>query len=81
LADREHECCAFFSFEITRRGEHIDWTTKARAEAASVLDEFSRLPETLAAEPERGRDFASLKQRVESAGLTFTADVDPAEDE
>lgn len=74
LAEKEHQCCRFFSFEITAAGEQIVWETRARDAAGSVLEFFSELPERLKEEPRRGADVALLKQRSDAAGLRFAAD-------
>lgn len=50
LAAREQTCCRFFSFTVTRVGGEVllDGTVVDDDAARSVLDEFYRLPETLA---------------------------------
>ncbi len=74
LAEREHGCCSFMSFVLTKRGDEIVWETNVPAGAESVLDEFFRLPERLAQETRPGRDVALLKRGAEVAGLAFTGD-------
>jgi hypothetical protein len=86
LAQREHECCRFFHFEIkggedvrrpNRRAgadantDVIVWETTADDGASTVLEEYFRLPERLRAEPRRGHDVLSLKRAAERAGLRF----------
>jgi hypothetical protein len=47
LARRERECCKFFSFSLTREGSTVVWEVRAPHEAATVLEAFKLLPETL----------------------------------
>lgn len=72
LARREHECCRFFDFRITREGGLIVWETRGPEAAAGVLDELMRLPETLSAAP----TLETMKRVLSEAGLTFQSDVD-----
>jgi hypothetical protein len=72
LASLEHECCGFFSFELSSDRDRITWTVTADERAQSVVDEFFRLPERLAQEPRTGHDLVSLRRKFESAGLAFT---------
>jgi len=74
LAAAEHDCCRFFQFQLTADGNEIVWEIRAPGHAASVMEEFSRLPERLRAERRPGHDVASLKARVSAAGLRFAAD-------
>ncbi|HEU5075355.1 MAG TPA: hypothetical protein VFU02_14290 [Polyangiaceae bacterium] len=74
LMSSEHDCCRFFQFELTTTADEIVWETRARAHADPVLEEFSRLPERLAAEQRSGHDVAALKSAVSAAGLRFAAD-------
>ena len=74
VAAREHECCRFLSFDVKSDGRQIVWETRASERAASVLEEYSRLPQRLSTEPRRGRDVALLKRAADEAGLKFTAD-------
>jgi hypothetical protein len=73
LAQNEHECCKFFKFDLQQTDDAIVWETTARGEAASVLDEFGRLPERLRQHP-RGAEAAAIKQEIGGAGLAFAAD-------
>lgn len=74
LVAAEHGCCRFFQFKLTADGDEVVWETRAPAHAASVLDEYSRIPERLQAEPRRGHDVAALKAKASDAGLRFAAD-------
>jgi hypothetical protein len=76
LAEREHDCCRFFHFELTRDEQTIIWQTTADHNATTVLEEYFRLPETLRVEPERGGDISVLKRAFAGSGLVFSADVD-----
>lgn len=58
LARREHECCRFFELSVTREGDCIVWEASASSAAATVLDAFMRLPETL----ERDSDLGAIKR-------------------
>ena len=51
LAAREKACCAFFSFTVTAHGDEVWWDASVVDDdtARQVLDEFYRLPDTLAA--------------------------------
>ena len=70
LAHREHECCRFFDFRITREGSALVWETRGPQGAAAVLEEFKLLPETL-----KGSSTLDAMQRVlADAGLTFPPD-------
>ena len=71
LASLEHECCGFFSFELTSDRDRITWTVTADEQAQSVVDEFFHLPERLAQGPRTGHDLASLRRKFESGGLVF----------
>jgi hypothetical protein len=73
LAERESQCCPFLSFELTRAGESIVWEVSARDEAASIVEEFFRLPERLEQEPRAGYDVELLKRTAKAAGLIFEA--------
>lgn len=74
LAEREQQCCSFFKFDLWTTGETIVWETTASKEAASVLDEFGRLPERLS-QPTRGSEQQAVKQAISRAGLIFAADT------
>lgn len=74
LITAEHDCCRFFQFQLTTEGNEIVWETRARAHAASVMEEFSRMPERLRAEPRTVHDVATLKAKADTAGLRFAAD-------
>jgi mercuric ion transport protein len=74
LAEKEHQCCTFFKFELRTAGETIVWETTARQEAATVLEEFGRLPERLS-QHARGSEEQPIKQAIRGAGLIFAADT------
>lgn len=74
LAEKEHQCCSFFKFDLQDAGETIVWETTAGKEAARVLDEFARLPERLN-QHARGSEVAPIKQAIGDAGLIFAADA------
>lgn len=75
LAEREADCCRFLQFDLLKVGEELHWETRANESAASVLDEFAKLPDRLRQEPRRGHDVASLKRSASAAGLIFIADA------
>lgn len=74
LAQKEHQCCAFFMFDLRIVGDTIIWETRANADAVEVLVEFARLPERLAAHP-RGAEVLPIKRAIEGKGLIFAADA------
>lgn len=74
LAEKERQCCSFFKFDLRSTGEAIVWETTAREEAASVLEEFGRLPERLR-QHTRGSEQQPIKQAISGAGLIFAADT------
>jgi hypothetical protein len=74
LAAGEHECCRFMTFHITADGPHIVWEVQANERATSFLEEFSRLPDRLRAEPRPGHDVIAVKDLAKRAGLVFTSD-------
>lgn len=74
LAEKEHQCCSFFKFDLRAAGQTLVWATTARKEAAAVLDEFARLPERLSQHP-RGSEEEPIKQAISGAGLIFAADT------
>ena len=74
LAEKEHQCCSFFKFDLRTTGETIVWETTAHKEAATVLEEFGRLPERLN-EHARGSEQEPIKQAIGGAGLIFAADT------
>ena len=74
LAEKEHQCCSFFKFDLRTAGETIVWETKASKEAAAVLEEFARLPERLS-QHARGSEAQPIKEAIGSAGLIFAADT------
>jgi len=76
LAEREHECCGFFSFELSSDRDRITWAVTADEQAQSVVDEFFRLPERLREESGDGDGLVSLKSKMEAAGLAFTGAKD-----
>lgn len=67
LAQRENECCRFFDFSLTRDGKTVVWETRAPSEAADVLEEFCRFPETLG----EVHDHDALKNAFSKSGLKF----------
>lgn len=67
LARREHECCRFFDFRIHRQGDVIVWEVRAPEQAAGVLHEFMRFPDTVDVPSE------TLKRVFSQAGLTFVS--------
>jgi hypothetical protein len=73
LAEKEHQCCSFFKFDLRTPGETIVWETTARKEAATVLQEFARLPERLR-QHAKGHEQRPIKQAMGEAGLSFAAD-------
>jgi hypothetical protein len=67
LARREHECCRFFDFRIhSEGGDFIVWEVRAPDEAAAVLKELMRFPQTITASTTE-----TLQQVFSDAGLTF----------
>jgi hypothetical protein len=74
LAEKEHQCCRFFKFDLRAAGDTIVWETTARADAAQVLDEFARLPERLS-QHDRGHEAQPIKEAIGGAGLIFAADT------
>ncbi|HYQ02842.1 MAG TPA: hypothetical protein VER96_29425 [Polyangiaceae bacterium] len=74
LAEKEHRCCSFFKYDLRRVGDTITWETRANPDAESVLVEFARLPERLAANP-RGNETQSIKESISNVGLKFAADA------
>jgi hypothetical protein len=74
LAQKEQRCCSFFKLDLRTSDETIVWETTARKEAASVLDEYGRLPERLA-QHEKGHEEQPIKQAISGAGLVFAADA------
>ncbi len=77
LAEKEHQCCSIFKFDLRDAGESIIWETTARREAVRVLDEFARLPERLN-QHARGSEVAPIKRAIGDAGLNFAADASGA---
>jgi hypothetical protein len=69
LAEREHDCCRFMDFELFYRGNNIVWETRADDRAASVMEAYFRLPETLRVGD--GGDVAALQDGFVKAGLQF----------
>jgi hypothetical protein len=74
LAEKEHQCCGFFKFDVRAERDTLVWETTARAGAAKVLDEFARLPERLE-QYARGNETKPIKQAIGNAGLIFAADA------
>ena len=70
LAHPEKQCCAFFTFSITRTPTAVIWDSTVIDDdtARAVLDEWFYLPETV------GHGAFALQDRMTSAGLRFTAD-------
>ena len=73
LAEKEHQCCAFFKFDVRAAGGTLVWETTAHENAAKVLDEFARLPERLN-QHARGNETQPIKQAIGNAGLVFAVD-------
>jgi hypothetical protein len=50
LAAREKACCAFFTFDIAVRGDEVWWDASVVDDplARQILDEYYRLPDSLA---------------------------------
>lgn len=74
LAEKEHQCCKFFQFDLRETSDGIVWETTARPEAAAVVQEFGQLPERLREQPQ-GNETEAIKQRVTRVGLVFAADA------
>jgi hypothetical protein len=70
LAEREAQCCRFFSFELYE-GSDLVWETRTEPRASAMLEEYFRLPERLRAEPRSGYDVAALERCARAAGLAF----------
>ncbi|HTU60171.1 MAG TPA: hypothetical protein VMF89_17085, partial [Polyangiales bacterium] len=68
LAAREHTCCVFLYFAISREDGHLVWDVKGHAEAATAVDVFYALPQTI------HQDVEVIKRYAEKAGLPFTND-------
>lgn len=74
LARREHECCRFFDFRITREGSAVVWEARAPQDAEAVLEQFKLLPETL----KSSSTLDAMQRVLAGAGLTFAPDgTDP----
>ena len=71
LAEREHGCCRFLNFELTRDGDSITWTTTADVDAAAVLEAYCLLPETLRGQLQPGQDISVLRRAFAGSGLAF----------
>ena len=67
LAVREQACCAFFAFDVTVGGGEVCWDAAVADNdaARALLDEFYRLPDTVAEDP------AVLAERYRGHGLEF----------
>jgi hypothetical protein len=77
LAEKEHQCCKFFKFDLRRADDAIIWETTANEEGASVLEEFGSLPERLR-QTSKGGEMLAIKRSISNAGLVFAADqADP----
>lgn len=72
LAKNEHECCAFFTFDLRESagGDEIVWSITAPDAAREVLGAFAELPARLA----DGAGTREIKDHVTKAGLVFAAD-------
>jgi hypothetical protein len=68
LAAREHTCCVFLSFVIAREDGHLVWEVEGSPEAATALEVFYTLPQTI------HQDVETIKRDAERAGLPFTND-------
>jgi mercuric ion transport protein len=77
LAEKEHQCCSFFKFDVRADRDTLVWETTAHESAAKVLDEFARLPERLQ-QHTRDHETQAIKQAVGDAGLIFAADASRA---
>ena len=67
LADREQECCRFFTFDLfaANQGQEIWWEVRANVDAAPVLEEFFALPEQLGLTS--AIDLAAVQHSTETA--------------
>jgi hypothetical protein len=73
LADREAACCAFLTHTVSGPiDDEVTWhvATNGGPEAEVILDEFYRLPETVASGP------AGLLERLTDAGLNVATSGD-----
>jgi hypothetical protein len=77
LAEKEHQCCNFFKFDVRAAGDTLVWETTAHPSAAKVLDEFARLPERLK-QHSPGDEMQPIKLAIGEAGLIFAADTSGA---
>lgn len=77
LAEKEHQCCSFFKFDVRADGDTLVWETTAHESAAKVLEEFARLPGRLN-QNARGSDAQTIKQSIGEVGLIFAADATAA---
>jgi hypothetical protein len=68
LAAREHTCCVFLAFEIAREDGQLVWEVRGSAEAATAIDVFYALPQTI------HQDVETIKRNAEKAGLPFLND-------
>ena len=75
LAEKEHQCCRFFKFELRSIGDVVTWEVTGDERAENALKAFEQLPEHLARTPREG-DALAIKQAVTAAGLVFAADRD-----
>jgi len=73
LSAAEHGCCRFLGFDVKSRGDQIIWETRAEDHAASVLEEYFRLPARLLEEQRPGHDLEHLERAATQAGITFTS--------
>jgi hypothetical protein len=76
LAEREADCCRFFSYDLITDDDKIDWEVRGEDRVSSVLEEYFHLPERLREEPRQVHDVAALKRSAEKAGLGFSPEVD-----
>jgi len=68
LAAREHACCQFLAFTISREDGHLVWEVDGTPEAAGAVEVFYALPQTI------HQDVEQLKREAERAGLPCTND-------
>jgi len=74
VASREKQCCGFFEFDVRVEGGEVLWDASVGDDgtAQAMLDEWSRLPETVTA----GID--TVRDRWTDRGLTFVDGRSPA---
>lgn len=47
LAEKEHECCQFFEFRISRQNDEVWWEMWTSYEAQQILEDFYQIPQAL----------------------------------